>query len=258
MRTKISLGSVIVVFGLISWSQGADESGRASLTLTTEQKEFLTFEPILVKIRLKSPNSHLPIQVGDAKGKIILRFDIQPPVKTRPGAKPLPLESQRPDAQVRIVDLLEWYQFPGEGKFRVEAMLEQGGEKLNSATTQIELRRPGKDDLEWGPVDRLHHMPWSNYIADAFCGDTFDVVKRWPKSRLTPYCTYYNGLHHLHKKEYDQAIASLQTVVKHYPKFVLTPDAQWAIAECLRAQGKLSEAEAQVKACEASYPDRFK
>jgi TolA-binding protein len=91
-------------------------------------------------------------------------------------------------------------------------------------------------------VDRIHHIPWSNYITNAFCGDTFDVVKRWPDSRMAKYCHYYNGLHHLHKKEYDKAVASLTTVVKKYPDFVLARDADAAIHECLLAAGKKDEA----------------
>ena len=115
--------------------------------------------------------------------------------------------------------------------------------------------------MEWGPVDRIHHTPWSNYVTDAFCGDTFDVVKRWPDSKMAKYCHYYNGLHHQHKKEYDKAIVSLTTVVEKHPDFLLARDADAAIHQCLLALGKRSEAakhlEEQRKRSEKDSTGRF-
>jgi TolA-binding protein len=102
------------------------------------------------------------------------------------------------------------------------------------------VRRPG--DAERNPVARLHHLPWSNYVTDKFCGDTFDLVKQWPKSKLARYAHYWSGLHLQHTKEYDKAIASFRTVLADYPDFVLAPDADLGIVECLVAQKRLAEA----------------
>src|SRR5262249_12094753 len=133
-----------------------------------------------------------------------LRFESKPAVKARKGAKALPLEAQGADlkVQVRRYDLLEWFDFPAEGgTWTVHAVFEHNGSTLTSAPITVKITRPSKGDAEFGPVDRLHHMPWSNYTRDAFCGDTQDVVKRWPKSRLVKYCHYWNGQFFQHKKE---------------------------------------------------------
>ena len=202
-----------------------------NLTLAVGQKDFLTLEPILVSIKVQDVSRPgLPIELD---GKSDLTLEIKPIVKLRSGAKPLPIEAKTKSARTRIYDLLEWYNFPAEGTFTVRALMQGSA----SAPVTFTIRRPDQKDAEWGPVDRLHHMPWSNYITDAFCGDTFDVAKRWPDSRLTKYCHYWNGLHHQNKKEYDKAVASFELAAKQRD-FMLSSHAKKGIAECLAAQGK--------------------
>jgi hypothetical protein len=232
---------VLGVFPVLGAALSADEPAKAdsALALSSGQKEFLTLEPILVTLQLKDKDfAGLPAEAG---GKSALFFEIKPAVKPRAGAKPLPVEAKTKDSKSRVYDLLEWYQFPAEGSFTVQAVLETNGKRVASPALSITVRRPDKKDPEWGPVDRLHHIPWSNYITDAFCGDTFDVVKRWPDSKLAKYCHYWSGLHHQHKKEYEKAIESFRAVEKQ-PRFILVPHAQAGITECLRAQGKKEQA----------------
>ncbi len=221
--------STFILCGILLWTgigAGAEPAKfTVGLRLAASQKEFLTLEPILVTVE---GNSALPAAPGTN-----LVFQMTPPIKERKGAKPLPQEAKVKEAKTRHYDLLEWYQFPAEGKFVIQA---SAGGKFVSAPLTITIRRPDKKDAEWGPVDRLHHIPWSNYVSDAFCGDTFDVVKRWPDSKLAKYCHYYNGLHHQHKKEYDQAIASFKIVTERYPGFVLADAARAGISECLASQ----------------------
>src|SRR5262249_10283804 len=104
------------------------------------------------------------------------------------------------------------------------------------------IRKVAKGDAEEQPVARIHHTPWCNYDTDRFCGDTFDLVGRWPDSRLAKYCHYWNGRFSQNKNEHDKAIASFRTVVEKYPDFVLADDAEYGIVECLVAQKKLREA----------------
>lgn len=213
-----------------AFSDGPDDN----LTLKASQKEFLALEPILVVVKAPSGlTAGVPVEVGAKEG---LSFDIKPAVKPRPNAKPLPQEAKTRGQAVksRLVDLLEWHQFPAEGTFTVQAKLQS----FTSTSITFTIRRPAKEDAEWGPVDRLHHMPWSNYVTDAFCGDTFDLVKRWPESKLTKYCHYWNGLHHQHKKEYDKAIESFRLVADKHADFVLASHAKQGIAECVVAKGK--------------------
>ena len=225
---------VLFACGLIfaaGWVHGGDS---AKLVLKADQKEFLTLEPILVTVKSQSPGLSAGAGVKDG-----IRFDIQPAVKLRSGAKPLPQEAKIADSSAtsRVIDLLEWYQFPAEGTFTVQASLESDP-KARSAPITFAIRRPGKEDPEWGPVDRLHHMPWSNYVTDAFCGDTFDVVKRWPESKLAKYCHYWNGLHNQHKKEYDKAIESFRIVAEKHQGFILADHAKRGIEECTVLKGK--------------------
>jgi hypothetical protein len=222
------------------WAIRADDPVAEPVKLLVVQKEFVTLEPILVTVRLDEKGAAtLP---AIPSGKSPLRFEITPAVKPRAGAKPLAVEGKTDKARVRLYDLLESFHFPAEGSFTIRAVVEQNGSRLSSAPVSITLRRPAKTDPEWGPVDRLHHMPWSNYITDAFCGDTFDLVKRWPDSKLAPYCHYFNGLHHQHKKEYDKAVASFRIVTTKYPDFALAADADLGLVECLLIQGKRAEA----------------
>jgi hypothetical protein len=223
----------------------ADKPGKAKETirLSAGQKEYLTLEPILVTARLKSASiPGLPAGPGKALGA--LDFDIKPAVKVRPKARPLPLEAKgaKSSAQVRTYDLTEWFQFPAKGSFTVRAVVKHKDGSLTSEPITFTIRRPAKGDAEAGPVDRIHHTPWSNYDTNAFCGDTFDVVKRWPKSKLARYCHYWNGRYSQHKKEYAKALASYRVVVDRFPDFPLAEHAAYGIAECLLAQDKKEDA----------------
>jgi hypothetical protein len=216
-----------------------------SIQIVAGQKDFVWLEPMLVTVRLRSGQvDRLPATAGPSK-LATLRFEVDPPVKPRAGAKPLPLEAQSADDKVqsRLFDLFEWLAFPDKGTWKIRVVLEHKGGKLASAPIDVTIRRPAKDDAEHGPVDRIHHVPWTNYDSNAFCGDTFDVVKRWPESRLSRYCHYWNGRHSQTKKEYDKAIASYQMVLNKYPDFALADHAELGIVECLCAQKKLKEAQ---------------
>lgn len=235
----MTLGKLMAVTGiglLFAWAPTSAGGPRsAGLQLRSIQKEYLTLEPILVTLSLDDKRvPALPAEVG---GKSGLRFDIQPPVKPRAGAKPLVAEmkAQNQSKTKRVYDLLEWHQFPAEGKFTVLAVYEDQRALLTGAPVTFSIRRPTKEDGETGPVARLHHMPWSNYVTDAFCGDTFDLVKQWPKSKLAKYSHYWSGLHLQHKKEYDKALASFRIVVEQYPDFVLVEHARLGIRECTTA-----------------------
>jgi hypothetical protein len=221
---------------------------KETIRLQGAQKELLSLEPILVTARLESA-SIAGLPPGPGKGPLgSLQFEVKPAVKPRNGAKPLPLEAQATGGvKVRTYDLLEWYQFPAEGgPYTVRLLFEQDGRSLASDPIQFHIRRPAKDDAEHGPVDRIHHIPWTNYGTDAFCGDTFDVVKRWPSSKLSRYCHYWNGRYSQHKKEYDKAIASYRVVIEQYPDLPLADHAAFGIAECLLAQNKKDEARKQL------------
>ena len=101
-----------------------------------------------------------------AKLLTTLSFEIKPTVKARSAAKPLPLEAQSSAKKARLFDLLEWYQFPAEGEFTVTAVITNGETAVKSKPIVVTLRKPDKKDSEAGPVDRIHHVPWSNYDDD--------------------------------------------------------------------------------------------
>jgi hypothetical protein len=224
-----------------------------ALDLVVSQSEMLRVEPILVTLHLNSDEfSSLPAEPGKSDAGQ-LRFEIEPAVKPRDGAKPLPLEAAATDARTRDYDLLEWYQFPGEGKFTVRAVLERNGVQLASKPIMFSISSPGKDDVELPPVARIHHPPWCNYGTNKFCGDTFDLVNRWPDSRLAKYCHYWNGRFLQNNKEYEKAIESFEMVVKQGPKFALSDDADFGIVECLTALGKSDEAAKQKAALLKKY-----
>jgi hypothetical protein len=231
----------VALAGLCAAGLGVDAGGRpdARLVLVAGQNDFLAQEPILVTARLEGVSgATLPAGPGKA-GDTWLRFEIVPPVKLRSGAKPLPLEEKGANlpATARTYDLLEWFQFPAQGSWTVRAVVERKGAVLAAAPLKVTITRPAKDDREHGPVDRLHHIPWSNYTTNAFCGDCFDLVKNWPRSRLARYAHYWNGVHHQHKKEYDKALASFRVAAED-PRFVLAEHAEYGTIECLAAQGE--------------------
>ena len=216
----------------------ADEPA-PGVILVVPQKEYQTLEPILVVIQAPKGLASLPTSLDE---KAPLRIEISPPVKPRKGAKPLPVEAKVDKAQARIYDLLEWYQFPNEGTFTLRAIVQNGTQSATSASATITLRQPVKGDFERTAVERLHHLPWSNYCTDCFCGDTFDVVKNWPKSRFVPYCHYWNGIFSQYKKEHDKAAASFRLLLDQHPTFVLADHAAIGLAESLIAQNQRDEA----------------
>lgn len=235
-----------LVSGTMALADVTTAGSQESLQIIAGQKDYVWLEPMLVTVRLESGQiDRLPATAGPGK-LASLRFEVDPPVKPRAGAKPLPLEGQTADEKIqsRLFDLFEWLAFADKGTWKVRAVLEHKGGKLVSSPITVSIRRPGKDDAEHGPVDRIHHVPWTNYNTDAFCGDTFDVVKRWPGSRLSRHCHYWNGRFSQNKKEYDKAIASYRIVMQKYPDFVLADHAEFGIVECLCAQKKLKEAQA--------------
>jgi hypothetical protein len=244
---SVTAGALLLA-GVLAAGAERPAAAREALQLRAGQKEFLALEPILVTVRLDDPS---PGGLPPAPGKGTLQFEVKPAVKPRPGGKPLPLEAlaAKSGARVRTYDLLEWFQFPADGgPYTVRAVCEHKGGTLTSAPVTFTIRRPAKGDPEAGPVDRIHHTPWSNYDTNAFCGDTFDVVKRWPKSKLAPYCHYWNGRFSQNKKEYDKALASYRTVVEQYPDFALADHAAYGLAECLLAQNQKEAARKELAA----------
>jgi hypothetical protein len=242
--TGPAAGLALILAGTLA--HGADQPARGggALHLDAGQKEFLRLEPILVTVRLEAGQSDgLPAAPGKTK-QGTLRFEIKPEVKPRSGAKPLPLESQvSGNPKARQYDLLEWFAFPDKGTWSVQAVFESKGGKVTSPPVTISIDKPEPKDPEHDPMARLHHTPWTNYDTNAFCGDTFDLVKRWPKSRFAKYCHYWNGRYLQNKKEYAKAIASFRTVVEKYPDFALADAAEFGIVQCLHAQGKMAEAQ---------------
>jgi TolA-binding protein len=248
MKLQCCLCAAILFSTLVVADQAlstTDQPGTtdANVGLSLDQKNFLTQEPILVTVQVGERGATLPAGPGKSGGTT-LRFEISPPVKARPGAKPLPLEAKGADlpATIRTYDLLEWYQFPAQGSWTVQAIVEHNAATSKSVPVQITIARPARGDKEQSPVDRLHHMPWSNYTTNAFCGDCFDLVKQWPQSHLARYAHYWNGVFHQNKKEYDKAFESFQTVATKYPDFVLANHARLGMIECLLAQQKQDEA----------------
>jgi hypothetical protein len=238
------LGLALVLLPGVGTAAERAAPGKDGLRLSAAQKDTLWMEPLLVALRAEGAGGPaLPAGLG--KGSK-LRFEITPAVKARPAAKPLPLEAQVPDARARVYDLTEWFLFPEKGgTWTVQAVLEQGGHTLRSAPVTVSIRKPAKDDGEFQPMARIHHPPWTNYEANAFCGDTFDVVKRWPSSRFAKYCHYWNGRHLQHKKDCAKALESFRTVVEKYPDFALADHAAYGVVECLVAQKKYAEAATQ-------------
>jgi hypothetical protein len=243
----LAVGLALSVLASMAGQSSADRPGTDSggLHATAGQKEFLWLEPILVSVRLQGQAGQgLPAAPGEGKAAS-LRFEVEPTVKPRPKAKALGLEAQAggTNVQDRLYDLSEWFLFPDKGgTWKVRAVFEHNGSTLRSEALTVTIRKPGKDDKEQQPVARIHHTPWSNYETNAFCGDTFDLVKRWPDSRLARYCHYWNGRHLQHKKEYAKAVESYQIVVEKYPDFALADHAAYGIVECLVAQKKFAEA----------------
>src|SRR5262249_20582763 len=149
-----------------SLAQGANRPAKsvAALHLTASQKEFLTLEPILVCLRLeKGPMAGLPAAPGKTQ-QGSLRFEFEPAVKPRQGAKPLPLEGQASaNVKARYYDLVEWFAFPERGTWTVRAVFESKGTRQTSPPVTLSIHKSDPKDLEHGPMARLHHTPWSNY-----------------------------------------------------------------------------------------------
>jgi hypothetical protein len=225
----------VVLGALFPGSAGAGEE-KAVLRLSTARTELLRLEPILVTVKIEGDAElGLPAGLGGESAAEMFGFEIEPALKPRPKAKPLPIEEKTALASARTLDLLEWYQFPDKGEFTVRAVFMHAGTRYASDPVRLTIRKPEKGDAEFDAVARLHHIPWSNYDTNAFCGDTFDVVKRWPDSKLAKYCHYWNGRYSQNKGELDKAIASYETVLKQYPEFEFADAARLSLEECKRA-----------------------
>lgn len=242
-RRSVGLGLGAGWFVMVLGAAGAGGEESPALRLSGGQSAYLRLEPILVTLALQgAPGATLPAAPGGEgqSAANALRFEVEPAVKPRPNAKPLPGEAATAQQAraTRTYDLLEWFQFPAEGVFTVRAVYEHAGDRVVSAPLTVRIQAPAKGDADFDAVARVHHIPWSNYETNAFCGDTFDVVQKWPDSKLAKYCHYWNGRYSQNKKEYDKAIASYRTVIAKYPDFPLADDARRALAECEQAKGR--------------------
>jgi lysophospholipase L1-like esterase len=250
VSTSLALAFALSLLAAVARPSDTEKpaANRQAVYLTADQKEFLSLEPILVRVRLQSTNDHgLPAAPGEGKTGTTLRFEVEPAVKARPKGQSLPLEARATATtiQSRLYDLSEWFLFPDKGgPWKVRAVFERKGSSttLRSEPLSVTIRKPGKEDKEQQPVARIHHTPWSNYQTNAFCGDTFDLVKNWPSSRLARYCHYWNGQHSQHKKEYSKALASYRIVEKD-ADFALADHAAYGAVECLVALKKFAEAQ---------------
>jgi hypothetical protein len=230
--------AVIGVVVLGAWVAGAARAGeeKGVLRLATARTELLRLEPILVTVKVEGDAElGLPAALGGESAAEMFGFEIEPGVKPRPKAKPLPFEARTALASARTLDLLEWYQFPDKGEFTVRAVFTHAGTQYVSDPVRLTIRKPEKGDAEFDAVARVHHIPWSNYDTNAFCGDTFDVVKRWPDSKLAKYCHYWNGRFSQNKGEFDKAIASYERVLNKYPDFEFADAARRGLEECKTA-----------------------
>jgi hypothetical protein len=212
-------------------AQAGDDMQR--ITVTSSQTEFLRNEPILIGLRVEGGTAtNLPAAPDGEGAATGLRFEVEPKVNLRKGAKPLPGEARVAASPSRTYDLLEWFEFPESGTFTVRAVYESGSTRLTSAPVRVTIQNPKIGDAEFDAVARIHHVPWSNYETNAYCGDTADVVKRWPASKLARYCQYWNGRYAQHQKDYAKAIASYEEVIANYPGCLLAEDARRGLEEC--------------------------
>jgi hypothetical protein len=228
-----------LVFGALVAGTARAGDEKTVLRLLTTRAELLRLEPILVTVKIEGDAElGLPAALGGESAAELFNFEIEPALKPRPNAKPLPFEEKTALAAARKVDLLEWYQFPDHGQFTVRAVFMHAGTRYASEPVRLTIRKPEKGDAEFDAVARVHHIPWSNYDTNAFCGDTFDVVKRLPDSKLAKYCHYWNGRYSQNKGELDKAIASYETVLKQYPDFEFADAARRGLEECKAAAGR--------------------
>ncbi len=224
------VGSTLIC--LLALTARAD-THKQLLTLTPAESTYLSKEPILITLRIEGETArNLPVALESASPSTALRFEIEPPVKPRKGANPLPAELAKAISQSRIYDLLEWFEFPESGEFTVQAVYENSGNPITSATIPLTIRAPKNGDANAEAVARIHHVPWSNYATNAYCGDTADVVKRWPESKLARYCMFWNGQYTQQQKDFTKAIAIYEELIAKYPNFILARDAKAEIEEC--------------------------
>ena len=214
-------------------------TGAGSLVLAAGQADYLSLEPILVRVELKGSAARgLPPAPGKGESGA-LKFLVEPQVKPRANARALPEEARNAGAgvQARKYDLLEWFQFPDKGgTWTVRAAFEEGGNTVLSAPVSVTIRTPEPTDADFAAMTRLHHIPWSNYETNAFCGDTFDVVKKWPDSRFAKYCHYWSARYSQQQKDYDKAVASYRAMLASAPDFLLADDARRGIEACEQAR----------------------
>lgn len=237
---KIPMAALALL--VVCFSLGAAQSADSPVGLTLTQKEFVWLEPMIATVRVAGEKP-VALPAGPEEGR--LRFVIEPEVKRRTDAKPLYVESRAAHLQVNLrrYDLFEWFSFPQKGgTWTVKAVVTHDGSEVTSQPIRFSMAPVAKGHDDYLAMRRLHHPPWSNYEVNKFCGDTFDLVKQWPTSRLAKYSHYWSGRYSQNKGEYEAAIGSYRIVIEKYPDFVLVDYAGYGIVECLAAQNKHKEA----------------
>ena len=85
-------GLLACLIGLTACLRAEEPAGtKQSVSLSAPQKDFLSLEPMLIRVAVDAKQS-LPAAPG---ANAPLRFEVKPAVKPRPNAKPLPESSER-------------------------------------------------------------------------------------------------------------------------------------------------------------------
>jgi hypothetical protein len=216
-----------------------------SLRLKAARADLLVGEPAYLLVTAAGEARVLP---ASADGDLRFVLDRPQSERKRPAAASATLPSPAE------YDLLESYSLTQPGEYTVRAVLKTPAGTLESNPVTLRIDAPSTSD-DKAALDRLHHFPWSNYVADKFCGDTFDLVAKWPDSRYAPYARYFCGRYLQTHDDLDGAIAAYRALIEKHPSMALADDAAYQIAATLRAQKKDAESRAQLEKVRRDYPN---
>ncbi len=215
------------------------------IQLKLDREDLWQGEPMLVTVSLNGADKDLLPRLATPGSSLSFHFNTE---MIKPGILDNPDTAREGEIQVGNVvlyNVLDCYSCSDDfaGSLQLRAELAYEGKVIKSDIVSLQISRPPEGD-EREAFQRLHHFPWANYYTSKYCGDTFDLVARWPESRYVKYCHYYSGCYLQNAGEWSQAIDEFKALLR-FPAFALSPEALYQLGVCYLKLGQQEAAREQ-------------
>ncbi len=226
------------------------------IEITIDQKEFMQGEPQLLTVKLSEDlvekKTVLPRALFKKTNLTLIFAEPVEPMQKPEDQAIVAIPKQDFYKGIAAYLINNYFNTHTPATYTLKAVLKTPEGSIESKAITYTVHA-ADSSLEEEAFGRLHHFPWANYVSNKYCGDTFDLVHRWPESRLAKYCDYYSGRFLLEQRDYNGALEKFENVITQNEPFALTSDTEVQIAVCLMNIGEKDKAKKQLEKVQSQY-----